>query len=135
MSLELQDYLLDLYWNYQNTVLQVVHKEAFLNDMETGRTRYFSKLLLYCIFACAARIADRPDVRALALSTDDDLDEEQPYFVKKATDLMEHELKRPQITTIQSLQLLSVIDCARSNDTKGWLYTGKSCHFTPFPDR
>ena len=92
--------------------------------MATGQTRYFSTLLLYCIFACAARISDRQDIRALAVSQDDDLDEEQPYFIKRATELLEQELKRPQITTVQSLQLLSVLDCARSNDTKGWMFTG-----------
>jgi len=99
---ELQSYLLNLYWTYQHTVLQVVHKEAFLGDMQTGRNRYFSKLLLYCIYACAARISERPDIRALALPTDEDIDDEQPYFVKKATELLVIELKRPQITTIQS---------------------------------
>jgi hypothetical protein len=104
---ELQAYLLNLYWTYQHTVLQVVHKEAFLSDMETGRTRYFSKLLLYCIYACAARISERPDIRALALPTDEDVDDEQPYFVKKATELLVQELKRPQITTIQSYVTLT----------------------------
>ena len=128
---DLQQYLLDLYWTYQHEVLAVFHKEAFLNDMATGQTRYFSKLLLYCIFACAARISERPDIRALAIPSDEDLDDEQPYFVKKATELLEQELKRPQITTIQSLQLLSVIDCARSNDTKGWLFTGRSGTYAP----
>lgn len=127
VSLELQSYLMDVYWNYQNPVLQIVHREAFLNDMETGQTRYYSRLLLYCIFASAARISDRPEIRALAISADDDLEDEQPYLVKKATELLEHELKRPQITTIQSLQLLSVLDCAKSNDTKGWLYSGDAC--------
>ena len=127
VSLELQSYLLDVYWNYQNPGLQIIHREAFLNDMATGQTRYFSRLLLYCVFASAARISDRPEIRALAISADDDLEDDQPYFVKKASELLEHELKRPQITTIQSLQLLSVLDCAKSNDTKGWLYSGDAC--------
>lgn len=122
---DLQVYLLNLYWNYQHGVLAIVHKEAFLHDMATGQTRYFSKLLLYCIFACAARISDREEIRALALPVDEDVDDEHPYFVRRATELLSKELKRPQITTIQSLQLLSVIDCARSDDTKGWLFTGK----------
>ena len=99
---ELHAYLLTLYWTYQHPVLQVVHKEAFLRGMETGQTRYFSQLLLCCIYACAARISERPDIRALALPTDEDVEDEQPYFVKKATELLVHELKRPQITTIQA---------------------------------
>lgn len=126
VSQDLQAYLMDLYWKYQHEVLAVFHKEAFLNDFATGQTRYCSKLLLYCIFACAARISPRPDIRALAIPTEEDLEDEQPYLVRKANQLLEQELKRPQITTIHSLLLLSVIDCARSHDTKGWLFTGES---------
>jgi hypothetical protein len=121
---ELQAYLLNLYWKYHNSILQIVHKEAFLNDMATGQTKYYSTLLLYCIFACAARLSDRKDIRALSVSQDDDIEEEQPYFVRRATELLEQERKRPHITTVQSLQILSVLDCARSNDTKGWMFTG-----------
>lgn len=122
---DLQAYLLDLCWKYQNSILQVVHKEAFLHDMANGKSRYYSATLLYCIFACAARLSDRQDIRSLAVAQDDDLDDEQPYFLKRATELLDRELKQPQITTVQSLQLLSVLDCARSNDTKGWMFAGK----------
>lgn len=119
---QLQTYLLAKYWTYQNSVLPVIHKKSFLRDMESGQGTYFSKCLLYCIFASAARISTRPEVRALAVAPDGD--DEQPYFVDKATKLLQHELNYPRITTIQSLQLLSLLACCESEDTKGWLYSG-----------
>ncbi|KAI9878381.1 MAG: hypothetical protein M1830_001051 [Pleopsidium flavum] len=122
----LQEYLLDQYWKYQHTVLQVIHKEAFLHDMRTGQCRYFSKALLYSIFACAARISDIPDVRALTISIAEGTDREEPYLFRKATTLLEEELEHAGITTIQALQLLSVIHCARSADTKGWMESGRA---------
>lgn len=120
----LQEYLLDQYWKYQHTVLQVIHKEAFLHDMRSGQCRYFSKALLYAIFACAARISDIPDVRALTFSTDKGSDRGESYLFKKATVLVEEELEHARITTIQALQLLSVIHCSQSADTKGWIESG-----------
>ena len=127
VSSELQEYLLGLFWDYLNDVLQVVHKDAFLHDMRLNQTRYFSKLLLCCILACAACISDRPAVRFLALeSVGDEALDEQSFFLKRASTLLDAELRSPRITTVQSLQLLSVIYCCRAEDTKGWLYSGLS---------
>lgn len=122
---DLQRDLLDLYWKYQHPVLQVVHKEAFLNGMACRQTPYFSELLLCCVFACAARMSDRPEVRALVFLADDSESDDVPFLAATVNSLLEVELQRPGITTVQSLLLLSVMDCARSNDTKGWLYAGE----------
>lgn len=127
IDLETQDHLLDLYWTYQHTVLQVFNRAMFLRGLETRQPKYVSKALLYCVFACAARISPRPAVRALALPKDDDLEDSQPYLLATAAKYLEEELKRPQLTTIQSLLLLSVVNCALGRDTKGWLLTGDAC--------
>lgn len=74
-----------------------------------GQTKYYSILLLYCIFACAAWISDHQDTRALAVSRDDDLDDEQPGLIKRATSLLEQELRRPQITSVQSSASTTVL--------------------------
>ncbi|KIW51610.1 hypothetical protein PV05_10314 [Exophiala xenobiotica] len=124
---ETPDHLLDLYWDYQHTVLQVLHKATFLKCLQTRQPKYVSKALLYSIFACAARISPRPAVKALALPRDDDLDEAQPSLIATAARYLEEELKRPQITTIQALLLISVVYCALGRDTKGWLLTGDAC--------
>jgi hypothetical protein len=70
-------------------------------------------------------MSDRPEVRALVFLADDAGDDEVPFLATAVIALLEVELRRPGITTVQSLLLLSVMDCARSNDTKGWLYAGK----------
>ncbi|KAK5404219.1 hypothetical protein LTR06_009778 [Exophiala xenobiotica] len=124
---ETQDHLLNLYWDYQHTVLQVLDKTTFLKCLQTRQPKYVSKALLYCIFACAARISPRPAVKALALPRDDDLDEAQPSLIATAARYLEEELKRPRITTIQALLLISVVYCALGRDTKGWLLTGDAC--------
>jgi len=121
-----QTHLLDFYWRYQATVLQVFDREEFLEGMRLGQSKYFSKALLCAVYACAARISDRPEIRAMAIPSQDDMEEEQPFLVATATKLIDEELKRPQITTIQALLLLSIIQCAFSNDTKGWLLVGRS---------
>ncbi|KAL2204800.1 hypothetical protein CC79DRAFT_1370615 [Sarocladium strictum] len=120
--LEMQNYLLDLYWTYLHQVLPCIHKEAFLRDMASGDTRYCSTLLMYCILTRAAAISNEPGLRALALA--DDPEDEPPYLVRKCVQLLETELDRPGITTSQSLQLMSEMHCAISHDTKGWMYAG-----------
>ncbi|KAK4957844.1 hypothetical protein LTR66_013206 [Elasticomyces elasticus] len=124
---ELQECLLDQYWKYQHSVLQVIHREAFLHDMQNNRCRYYSKALLYAIFACAARISELPYVRELAFAKEPGSSGKEPYLLKKAMILVEEELEQgPGITTIQALQLLSVCHCARASDTKGWMDTGRA---------
>ena len=52
---------------------------------------------------------------------------EEPYLLKKATTLVEEELRNNAgITTVQSLQLLSVIYCCTyASDNKGWMDSGE----------
>ncbi|KAF2114191.1 fungal-specific transcription factor domain-containing protein [Lophiotrema nucula] len=106
----IQDHLLDIYWRFQHSVLQVFDREEFLEGMRTGQSKYFSKALLCAVYACAARISNRPEVRAMVNASDDDLEDEQPFLVVTAT-----------------LLLLSVIYCSSSQDTKGWLLVGDAC--------
>ncbi|KIW78191.1 hypothetical protein Z517_08024 [Fonsecaea pedrosoi CBS 271.37] len=124
---ETQAHLLENYWKYQHTVLQVFDREVFLDGMKSRQTKYVSKALLYCVYACAARISDRPSVRAMVIPSSDDMDDKEPFLVAMAARLVDQELKRPQITTIQALLLLSVVHCSLSKDTKGWLLTGDAC--------
>jgi hypothetical protein len=97
---------------------------AFLHDLESGQTKYCSRLLVYCVLTRAASISERPEIRALAIA-EDDTNEEPPFLVGKCARLLDSELNNPGITTLQSLQLLSEIYCVISNDTKGWLDAGK----------
>jgi hypothetical protein len=124
-DLDTQNHLLDIYWKYQHTVLQVFDRAEFLAGLRTRQSKYFSTALLYTVYACAARISDRPSIRAMVIPDQNDMDDEQPFLVLTATRLVDQELKRrPRITTIGALLLLSVNHCSLSRDTKGWLLTG-----------
>ncbi|PGH04920.1 hypothetical protein GX51_03216 [Blastomyces parvus] len=134
VDMDTQNYLLDLYWKYQHTELQVFHQGAFIRDMAAGKTNFYSKTLLYCILACAARISPRPEIRALVLPPDKAYRGKQAPPVNnyqclfaEASRLLEEERKQPGITTIQSLLLLSVIYCAFSNDMTGLALTNTAC--------
>ncbi|OJD19355.1 hypothetical protein AJ78_00717 [Emergomyces pasteurianus Ep9510] len=134
VDMETQNYLLDLYWKYQHTELQVFHQGAFIRDMAAGKTNFYSKALLYCIMACAARISPRPEIRALVLPPNKAFSGNQPRRIgesqclfTEASRLLEEERKQPGITTVQSLLLLSVIYCAFSNDMTGLALTSTAC--------
>ena len=118
-------HLLDRYWTYQHTILQVFDREEFLEGLKTRQGKYYSKALLYTIYACAARISDRPALRDMVVPSQDDLSPNEPYLVATAAKLIDQELERPRLTSIQALLLMSVIYSSLSKDTKGWLSTGK----------
>lgn len=120
----MQLYLLDLYWKYQHTTLQIVHKSAFLAGMETGQGPHFSRALLVCMLASGARASASPKLRAMAVKAADDHSEERPFLMREAEEALEAELSNPGITTVQSLMLLSIMDCSESNDSKGWMRSG-----------
>ncbi|KAG5305122.1 pathway-specific nitrogen regulator NirA [Histoplasma capsulatum G186AR] len=134
VDMDTQNYLLDLYWKYQHTELQVFHQGAFMRDMAAGRTGFYSKTLLYCIMACAARISPRPEIRVLVLPSDRVHRGKEPShpgdhqcLFAEASRLLEEERENPGVTTIQSLLLLSVIYCAFSNDMAGLALTNTAC--------
>lgn len=120
----LQHQLLELYWQYQHPILHFVHKEAFLSCMETGRGPYYSKCLLLCILASAARLSPDPQIRNLSLPPEDDDRHDRPPLMKQAEEALEREITNPSVTTIQSLCLLSIMYCIQSNDSKGWMLSG-----------
>ncbi|KAI1613487.1 fungal-specific transcription factor domain-containing protein [Exophiala viscosa] len=122
----MQQYLLDLYWKYQHNVLLIIHKEAFLAGMESGRSPYYNNCLLLCILVSAARISDSPEIRALAIAEEGNTNE-TPILRKRAEEALEKDLLNPSLTTIQSLILLSVLDCCVSNDSRGWMRSGNAC--------
>jgi hypothetical protein len=121
-----QQHLLGLYWKYQHNALHIIHKEAFLAGMESGQgqTPYFTRCLLLCVLASAARISASPEIRALAVPSDNEPDE-KPMLYKLAEEAVELELLNPGVTTVQSLLLLGILDCAQSHASKGWMRSGK----------
>lgn len=121
----LQHHLLELYWNYQHSILHFVHKEAFIECMEKQSGPFYSKSLLLCILASAARLSSDPYLRSLSIPSEEDNKSDRGPLMKQAEDALEKEIINPSITTIQSLCLLSILYCIQSNDSKGWMLSGR----------
>lgn len=118
------EYLMDLYWTYYNTVLYVVHKEAFLEDQREKRHVNYSALLHICILAMGIRFADptRPDINGLLLGAG-----RESRLQIEAKRLLEYELQIPGgLPSVQAMLILGDLECAVGRDNTGWMYVGKN---------
>ena len=123
LSPETYDYLMDLYWTYYNSVLPVVHKKAFNEHRDNGRTKMYSSFLHICVLAMGFRFADldKPDIKSLSLGN------RESKLHKEAKYLFEHELEKPgDIPSVQALLILGDLECGVGRDNTGWLYSGQS---------
>jgi hypothetical protein len=121
LSIETHDYLMDLFWQNYNSVLHVVHEEAFHEDKENGRSQFYSGFLHTCILAMGYRFADksRPDMLRIALP------ERESTLHREAKYMLDCELERPGgIPSIAALLLLGDLECGVGRDNLGWLYAG-----------
>ncbi|GAB1200680.1 hypothetical protein APSETT444_010055 [Aspergillus pseudonomiae] len=98
---ELESHLLELYFTWQSPFCQVVD-EALFRESKANNGRYFSPLLLNCILASASRYSDRVEVR----SDPQDSNTAGRAFLEMAEALLYLDLRRPNITTLQSLAVL-----------------------------
>lgn len=98
---DLQTELIDLFFEYQSPWCQVVDEKLFRESMKT-QGRFYSPLLLNCILALGSRYSDRIDVRSVPT----DQNTAGKPFLQKAEVLLHYDMKRPTITTIQSMSIL-----------------------------
>ena len=86
-------------------------------DMALGG-EYFSKFLLYAIFALAARHLDEGDI--------DNVAEKGEEYMRVARQLLIRELEypKPRLPTIQGLLILGGRQCAVGRTSEGWILTG-----------
>jgi hypothetical protein len=108
LSPETHDYLMDLFWNYHNSVFHLVHKDAFYDDREQGATQFYSVFLHFCMLAVAVRYADkdRQDIQRIALTGT-----ASSTLHAKARSMARLELERPGgIPSIQALFLLGDLE-------------------------
>ncbi|SPJ75718.1 related to C6 transcription factor [Fusarium torulosum] len=118
-SAELQEHLINLFFEWEQPWLQVVD-EALFRDSRRSNGRYHSALLLDCMMALASRYSDRPDVR----SDLRDSDTAGMAFMQSAEVRLQGELKWPTITTVQSLAIMAIFYVAIGSDAAGWLHHG-----------
>lgn len=117
-----QDYLLDLYWTYYNSVLFVVHKEAFLNDMRQRQNTHYSAFLHLTLLAMGMRFADT----SLPLVSDLLGSGKETKIQREARRLVDFELSSPGgLPSIQALLILGDLENATGRDSSGWMYSGE----------
>ncbi|EME41414.1 hypothetical protein DOTSEDRAFT_176530 [Dothistroma septosporum NZE10] len=121
LPLETHDYLMQMFWQHYNSVLHVVHEEAFNEDRKHGRTQFYSGFLHVCILAMGLRPADktRPDIQRLALP------ERESQLHCEAKYMLDLELERPGgIPSIAALIILGDLEVGVGRDNVGWIYSG-----------
>ncbi|KAE8379370.1 hypothetical protein BDV26DRAFT_291392 [Aspergillus bertholletiae] len=119
ISEELESHLLELFFTWQSPFCQIVDEALFFAS-KANNGRYFSPLLLNCILACGSRYSDRVEVR----SDPEDPNTAGRIFLEIAEALLYFDLKRPNITTLQSLTVLGTVYVAFGHDSAGWLCQG-----------
>jgi hypothetical protein len=121
LPMETHDYLMDLFWQHNNSVLHVVHQEAFHEDREAGRTQYYSGFLHICILAMGFRFADksRADMQRIALP------DRESTLHREAKYMLDLELERPGgIPSVAALLILGDSEVGVGRDNVGWMYAG-----------
>lgn len=121
LSMETYDYLMDLFWQHYNSVIHVLHHEAFNEDRENGRTQFYSGFLHVCVLAMGYRFADktRPDMQSISLP------EKESTLHREVKHMLDQELERPGgIPSVVALLLLGDLECQVGRDNLGWLYAG-----------
>ena len=122
LSIETHDYLMDLFWEYYNSVLHIVHKEAFNEDMQNSNNKYYSGFLHISILAMGYRFADleRDDMKMITLGN------RECTLHREAKYMLDMELERPGgIPSVQAFLLLGDLECGVGRDNTGWMYAGK----------
>ena len=113
---------MDLFWDYYNSVLHIVHKEAFNEDMQSGSSKYYSGFLHISILAMGYRFADleREDMKKITLGN------RECTLHREAKYMLDMELERPGgIPSVQAFLLLGDLECGVGRDNTGWMYAGK----------
>jgi hypothetical protein len=121
LSEETYNYLMDLFWSHYNNVIHVLHRDAFEEDRENGRTQFYSGFLHICVLAMGFRYADksRPDMQKIAIS------QYESTLHREAKYMLDAELERPGgIPLVVALLLLGDMECGVGRDNTGWLYGG-----------
>jgi len=121
LSIETHDYLMNLFWEYYNSVLHIVHKEAFNEDMQNSNNKYYSGFLHISILAMGYRFADleRDDMKMITLGN------RECTLHREAKYMLDMELERPGgIPSVQAFLLLGDLECGVGRDNTGWMYAG-----------
>ncbi|CAG8432825.1 11505_t:CDS:10 [Diversispora eburnea] len=116
---ELCDLLLDTFWREIHPYMPFIDKQDFMEKYNNLETNYTHIILLYAMFAVAARFVDNPAVR----SDPDAPSTAGTEYFEKAKELLKDEFDNATIPTIQALLILTGHQQGAKNSTT-WLYSG-----------
>ncbi|KAM0328902.1 hypothetical protein ACHAPQ_007038 [Fusarium lateritium] len=118
---QLINHLITLYFTWQNPSLRVVDQEAF----QTARNEFLLSPRedgLYCEFLVNSMCAVGASFeRCKHLELPSPLSD---FFANRAKSLLDSELEKPRLSTVQALAILSTHEGGATRDTRGWLYSG-----------
>ncbi|KAM0418712.1 hypothetical protein ACHAPT_012411 [Fusarium lateritium] len=117
---ETHDYLVDHFFQYYNSAIQIIDREAFEADRQSQYPRFYSHFLHVTILAMGYRAAnkDREDMRKITLR------HRESTLHREAKAMLDIELERPGgIPSVQALLLLGDLECGVGRDNTGWMYS------------
>ncbi|KAI8683796.1 Zn(2)-C6 fungal-type domain-containing protein [Fusarium keratoplasticum] len=118
---ETHDYLVDHFFQYYNSAIQIIDREAFEADRQSPYPKFYSHFLHVTILAMGYRSADmdREDMRRITLRR------RESTLHREAKAMLDSELERPGgIPSVQALLLLGDLECGVGRDNTGWMYSG-----------
>jgi hypothetical protein len=122
-------HLLDLFWTWQASHLQVVHREHFLAHKKLHEENnvcqsfeYYSPGLLFAIMSIAAMVSTDRGVRRYSTREGGIAGD---IFFEKSKTHFDAELGSPSITTVQTALLLGSRYGAADENSLGWTYSGE----------
>ncbi|CAI6094967.1 unnamed protein product, partial [Clonostachys chloroleuca] len=120
-SASLKERLIDCSFEWEKPWCQVVDEKLF-RDSERNGGRYSSPFLVNSILAMGSRYSDRTDIRQSPAHSNC----AGQIFLARAEKMLNAELKKPTVTTVQALAILGILYVAVGQDTVGWLHHGMS---------
>lgn len=123
LSTSTYDYLMGHFWEYYNSVIPVIDRDAFEADRESQNPKYYSSFLHIAILAMGYRgcDTDRDDMKRISLGN------RESTLHREAKYMLDIELERPGgIPSVQALLLLGDLECGVGRDNTGWMYSGMS---------
>lgn len=121
LSQETHDYLIEGFFHYYNSVIQIIDRAAFEADRSSKSSKFYSHFLHITVLAMGYRAADmdRDDMRKITLNP------RESTLHREAKHMLDIELERPGgIPSVQALLLLGDLECGVGRDNTGWMYSG-----------
>ncbi|CAM1510090.1 Fc.00g004250.m01.CDS01 [Cosmosporella sp. VM-42] len=121
LNIDTHDYLMENFWEYYNSVLQIIDRPAFEADRESQNPKFYSSFLHITVLAMGYRVADmdRDDMKMISLGN------RESTLHREAKYMLDIELERPGgIPSVVALLLLGDLECTVGRDNTGWMYSG-----------